>query len=449
MTKNIIISDANHGGLTLLHEYSKYTNNNLFFYDVYNKLTNEEKKDINKKYNVTFLSLDYIKENRDKFTIISPIHMKPVFESDYTHHEFTSYLINKHRTRYNWNFKIIEVTGVKGKTTTVSMIKDVLKNKNLLVLNSNNLSYISNGKTKTLIKHLSITPASIITALNKANNEKILDKIDYCIFEVSLGVTPNADIGILTNILENYSIADKTKNAHIAKKTVFQSKKIICDKIAYDTYYSDVKKDIITISLNDQKADVYLEKIQYNLEKTRFTVNYYGNKLNFSCFGLSDFYINNLMFAITVGLLINDSNETSHNLKNIKPINGRGSYKYKSNKLIIEDINPGLNTTAIKECISNIKRYSNNYILIIGGDYGITCEEIDEKILIEFIKTLNEDIIFSGAVGHNLYKQVDNKNYEYIHDINKALNYCLNKNVEIIEILYRSEYNQEINLYNK
>jgi len=449
MTKNIIISDANHGGLTLLHEYSKYTNNNLFFYDVYNKLTNAEKKDINKKYNVTFLSLDYIKENRDKFTIISPIHMKPVFESDYTHHEFTSYLINKHRTRYNWNFKIIEVTGVKGKTTTVSMIKDVLKNKNLLVLNSNNLSYISNGKTKTLIKHLSITPASIITALNKANNEKILDKIDYCIFEVSLGVTPNADIGILTNILENYSIADKTKNAHIAKKTVFQSKKIICDKIAYDTYYSDVKKDIITISLNDQKADVYLEKIQYNLEKTRFTVNYYGNKLNFSCFGLSDFYINNLMFAITVGLLINDSNETSHNLKNIKPINGRGSYKYKSNKLIIEDINPGLNTTAIKECISNIKRYSNNYILIIGGDYGITCEEIDEKILIEFIKTLNEDIIFSGAVGHNLYKQVDNKNYEYIHDINKALNYCLNKNVEIIEILYRSEYNQEINLYNK
>lgn len=446
MTKNIIISDANHGGLTLLHEYSKYTSNNLFFYDVYNKLTNEEKRDINKKYNVTFLSLDYIKENRDRFTIISPIHMNPIFESDYTHHEFTSYLINKHKNKYNWNFKIIEVTGVKGKTTTVSMIKEVLKNKNLLVLNSNNLSYISNGKSKTLIKHLSITPASIITALNQAKDNKILDKIDYCIFEVSLGVTPNADIGILTNILENYPIANKTKNASIAKKTVFQSKKVICDKKAYDTYYSDIKKDITTISLNDKKADVYLEKIQYNIEETSFTINHDGTKLDYSCFGLSDFYINNLMFAITVGLLINDSNETASNLKNIKPITGRGSYKYKSNKLIIEDINPGLNTTAIKECISNLKRYSSNYIIIIGGDYGITCEEIDENKLINFIKTLNEDIIFSGDVGYNLFKQLDNKNYEYIPNVKEALNYCLNKNVKIIEILYRSEYNHEINI---
>ena len=46
--KNILISDANHGGLILLEEYSKYTHNNLFFYDIYNKLSeNNAPIDIN------------------------------------------------------------------------------------------------------------------------------------------------------------------------------------------------------------------------------------------------------------------------------------------------------------------------------------------------------------------------------------------------------------------
>ena len=43
MSKNILISDANHGGLVLLDEYAKTTKNNLFFYDTYNKLSSNEK----------------------------------------------------------------------------------------------------------------------------------------------------------------------------------------------------------------------------------------------------------------------------------------------------------------------------------------------------------------------------------------------------------------------
>ena len=46
--KNILISDANHGGLILLEEYSKYTNNNLFFYDIYGKLSDNEKQHLEK-----------------------------------------------------------------------------------------------------------------------------------------------------------------------------------------------------------------------------------------------------------------------------------------------------------------------------------------------------------------------------------------------------------------
>lgn len=66
-------------------------------------------------------------------------------------------------------------------------------------------------------KTLSITPASIIHALNRAKDMNLLSSIDYCIFEVSLGITTNTDIGILTNILEDYPIADNSQSASSAK----------------------------------------------------------------------------------------------------------------------------------------------------------------------------------------------------------------------------------------
>ena len=52
-----------------------------------------------KKYNVEFLSLDDIRKNEDKYITISPIHMKPLFRCDYTHHEFTGYLIERDSTK--------------------------------------------------------------------------------------------------------------------------------------------------------------------------------------------------------------------------------------------------------------------------------------------------------------------------------------------------------------
>ena len=54
--KNILISDANHGGLTLLEEYSKYTNNNLFFYDTYNKLNLNMKEFYKKNIMLSFFN---------------------------------------------------------------------------------------------------------------------------------------------------------------------------------------------------------------------------------------------------------------------------------------------------------------------------------------------------------------------------------------------------------
>lgn len=442
--KNILISDANHGGLTLLEEYSKYTRNNLFFYDTYNKLNLDMKEFYKKKYNVEFLSLDDIRKNEDKYITISPIHMKPLFRCDYTHHEFTGYLIKKHRECYGWNFKIIEITGVKGKTTTANLIMEVLKNKNLLVLTSHNLLYKSCEREIVLDKTLSITPASIIHALNRAKDMNLLSSIDYCIFEVSLGITTNTDIGILTNILEDYPIANNSQSASSAKKSVFKSKKVICDKTTLKKYYPHMDKNIITVSLDDKTADIYTTEIDYNIKSTSIRIKYCDYEFRVNCFALCDFYINNILYAVCVGLLLDIPIKTiTSNIKDTLPIEGRGSIKYIEDKIVLEDINPGLNTTSMSKCISNLERYSNNYVLIVGGDYGITCEEIDEEKLSEYISTIDSPIFLTGDVGYNLLKKLD-KDYEFYHELTDAFNYLLKKDYDVIQIIYRSEYARNI-----
>ena len=441
-TRNILISDANHGGLVLLEEYSKYTQNNLFFYDIYDKLDDNEKKSLSKRFNVTFLSLDEILENEDSFIKINPVHMPPHFGTDFTHHEFVSYLLNK----MNVNFKLIQVTGVKGKTTVVSLLRNVFKNYNNLVLTSENLTY----NDEILMEKLSITPASIITAINIAKEENILDSIDYAIFEVSLGVAPHGYINVLTNILEDYPIAAKSSSASVAKKSVFSSEYTICDYDSFHKFYHD-RDNVLTVSFDNPDADIYSSNIDYDIQKSRFTVNYFDSTYDIEHFALSDFYINNLLFAINAGLLADiDIQDIISNLGDSDEIEGRNSHRIINDKLVIEDVNPGLNTTSIKKCVDNLKKYSQNYTVIIGGDYGITCEEIDEEKLSKYLESIDpEKIVFAGDVGLNLMNVLDNK-YLYFKNLSKAIDFCIyESNKKIIQIIYRSEYNSENKIYQK
>ena len=145
-----------------------------------------------------------------------------------------------------------------------------------------------------------------------------------------------------------------------------------------------------------------------------------------------------------VGLLLDIPIKTiTSNIKDTLPIEGRGSIKYIEDKIVLEDINPGLNTTSISKCISNLERYSNNYVLIVGGDYGITCEEIDEEKLSKYISTIDSPIVLTGDVGYNLLKKLD-KDYTFYHELTDAFNYLLKKDYDVIQIIYRSEYARNI-----
>lgn len=419
-----------------MDEYFKNTNNNLYFYDTYSKLTDDQKYELTDKYDIKFLSEEYIQKHADEFIIISPVHMPLKFRCDYTHHEFSGYLINKIRKDYD--FKLIEVTGVKGKTTTTSLMYDMLDS--VLLLNSKHLIFKSNGEEILLNDTLSITPASIITALNLAIEHDILSSVDFFICEVSLGITPEADIGVLTNIVEDYPIAQKSTSATKAKESVFKSKSVVCEYECFNKYYKDHSATLV--SLNNTEANVYTTDINYGITESEIIAMINSHKIRFSCFALSDFYIKNILLALTV-LDILGEDITPDLIKNTSPIKGRGSYYIKDKTLFIEDINPGLNTTSIKGCVDNLKRISDNFLIIIGGDYGITCEEINEDKLADFVKKLNNNqVILTGNVGLSVNKKLNNT-YHYIDTLKNSLKSDKLENYNIIGIIYRTEYNKD------
>lgn len=441
--KNILISDANHGGLVLLEEYSKYTNNNLFFYDIYDKLSDSEKEKLKKKFNVKFLSLDEILEREDSFVKINPVHMPPVIKTDYTHHEFVAYLLDKITDQ---KLKIIQVTGVKGKTTVTTLLKHVLRDYNTLVLTSDKLTY----NDETLIEKLSITPASIVTAIALAKNMGILDKVDYCVFEVSLGVMPHGYINVLTNIIEDYPIAKSSSSASVAKESVFTSEHSICDFDCYQKYYTK-HENAITLSFDNADADIYSENVDYNIKNTTFNMRYFDKSFEISHFALSDFYVTNLLFAIGVALVIGmNIEDIKANLESATPVDGRNSYRYLDDKLLIEDINPGLNTSSIKKCIENLEKYGEDYLIVVGGDYGITCEEIDENLLCDFLGKINQSrLVLTGELGKNVKKGL-NSSCLYFEKLGDAIGYCeKNTDKKLIQIIYRSEYNSDIDEFKK
>ena len=80
----------------------------------------------------------------------------------------------------------------------------------------------------------------------------------------------------------------------------------------------------------------------------------------------------------------------------------------------------------------------DDYYVSIGGDYGITCEEIDEEKLSNFLDTLDLDLILTGDLGASLNQKLTKKatffkDYENVYDL------AIKDNKNLL-FIYRSDY---------
>lgn len=482
---NYLVVDMTHGGVKLCLKLSKDKENTVYGYDIYHSLKQSDLKEIESN-NIKLIENIGNLKNLNLLSVISPVHCRLQEENYkeqinknityYTHHSGVKLILKTWLNNMNKsNIPIIEITGVKGKTTTSFILKEILPNPLLL---SSLGSYIFKEDPIILKKNISITPANIIETIDMAgkianpkcslnmDGNKFKDEINYesAIFESSLGACGIGDIGILTNIIEDYPIAKGKSSASIAKEQIFNCKLVVCEYNTLKQYYKKFNEDKInTFAIDNDNSDVNLigRNIKYGLNKTSFTIEYNNLKtingnlisgnFNVVSFAPGPHHILNILAATTGALSLEIEEKVIINgLSNFKGIEGRSSIRKIDNSTIIEEINPGLNTSSIEKSIEMVEE-DNDYNIIIGGKYGITCEEIEEDKLIKLIgskilKNPHLKIILVDELGHSIKRKINNLDSKfestiYVQELDQAIEYSLKNNKNIL-LIYRSNYSQ-------
>ena len=466
---NNLVVDMTHGGVKIAVSLAK-KGKNVLAYDIYNTLKGIDRRML-EIYDVWLLDdLSELKDYKGDVRVIYPIHLplsrdeiiKNNPELNYTfltHHEIIKELLD------GWGEDIpkIEVTGVKGKTSCVFMLKEILIDKNPLILSSLGAILYEDGNETVLKKNISIAPANIKETVDLAYKIanpicKIADgivesenlrKYNSAIFESSLGASGIGDVGLLTNISENYPIAKARSTAAEAKRQVFNCKTVVCEKESFDTYYSDIEHPKVnTFSLNDQKSNLYVESISYSLDKTEITVCYenvrtidddiLNGTLTVETFAPGAHHVKNVLGVILTCLALKiDEDKIIQGLARYKGITGRTTKRSKGNSTIIEEINPGINTDAIRQSVNMIGDLENWYVAV-GGDYGITCEEIDEDKVADYLNSLETEIILTGDVGSSILAKMSGE-AEFIGNIDEIYNMAVDDGRNLL-FIYRSDY---------
>ena len=465
---NNLVIDLTHGGVKIAISLAK-KDKNVLAYDLYNTLKGIDAKML-EVYGVELIQLEELSDFKGDMNIIYPIHMPLSFDEiesfnpnlNYTfqsHHEIICEILK------DWGEDIpkVEITGVKGKTTSAFMLKEILIDENPLILSSLGALLYENKKEIILKKDISIAPANIKETIDLAYKianpickiaegtvvSENLRKYNSAIFESSLGVSGIGDVGLLLNIVENYPIAKGRSTASEAKKQVFRCRCVCIQKEALDKYYHEVKHEKTnSFSLTDDKANLFVSDVEYGLDQTVLEITYnevktindnvISGEMQVKTFAPGPHHVSNVLGVVLTCLSLEiDSEKIMEGLKNYKGIPGRTTKRTIGNSTIIEEINPGLNTEAIKESVNMIQDLKDYYISI-GGDYGITCEEIDEEKLSDFLNTLNTDIILTGELGLSIEPKLTKKT-QYFKDYCDVYDLAIKNNKNLL-FIYRSDY---------
>ena len=321
------------------------------------------------------------------------------------------------------NLDIIAVTGTDGKTTTASVIKDLLKSfEETAYLGTNGFIY----KDKN-IKTQNTTPA-INTILKYANILKE-ENIKNLVMEASSeGLLHNRcqnlkfKRAIITNITGDHLNIHKTFENYLNSKLKL-FKLLEKDGIAIintdDISYNHIKKmKINTISYGSKKnADYKIENIKEEKNKTTFILKHKGKTFKIESPLLGRFNVYNLTASIAC---LNSLDIDIHNLiekiKNIKPISGRMNifYTKKNAQIILDYAHTLKSTTEILTFANKIKE--GKIITVVGSAGGREKEK--RKDIGKIVTELSDEVILT----------TDDPRYEKVENIIKDLTKTCTKN---------------------
>ncbi|MHC1567506.1 MAG: hypothetical protein ACXQT5_08460 [Candidatus Syntropharchaeia archaeon] len=355
----ILVVDTTHGGV-ILAEKIKDFGGDVTALDIYRTIDPEKRKRLSKK------GIKVKNEEKDHFSydlIVSPIHspfLNPIIEKRdnlISHHEITGKILNQLT-----DVEIIEITGVKGKTSIAYILAEMLKERNVLL--SCSLGVYENGKR---IGKGDITPANAISVLENSPGA------DIFISEVSLGFTGAAEINVFASLDSDYRIAG-------GKLSAVQSK-------LYTTRY--IKNKILLMREDSYKRyrPLGVEVFTYETQNEKWMENVSAAVSALKCLGME--------------------------IKEIPKITvpGRMEYSFEDGWNVIRDINPAVDGVSLENLIKEgLKMKVERMVVVTGGKERSNCSGMDYSKFDEVIEKYNHlvDFYFVGEVGKKLSERWGN-----------------------------------------
>ena len=285
----------------------------------------------------------------------------------------------------------IEVTGVKGKTSTCYLIAKMLSDsgkKVLLHTSRGEGPYTADGHM--IDRKVSIAPPYIMT----------LEAGDYdaVVCEVSLGGSGKADIACITNLVEDYGIAKNTLKASDAKKDILTDDGINIVSESEEGFWSAYGKKLTTYGcrvtrLSEPKLG----------EGLRVDVDYDGTgEVVLDGSYVSTEYLEAMDLALEVCHRMGIPRESVvRSLETFRGVPGRGEILKEGGRTVIRERNPGISHLSIGRTLKCLKEMDalDSAMIILDPVSKKVCDKMDTDEIRKVVDSYGVPMVVTKGDG--------------------------------------------------
>ncbi|MBN2111316.1 MAG: coenzyme F430 synthase [Methanosarcinaceae archaeon] len=412
----VAVLDLTHAGMVIAQKLA-VSGMSVTAVDVYDTVDKETLSLLENDFGITVSKKAVPVDDLD--LIVSPVHLDPDYrmlrdargqdKKIISHHHAVGMILSHNRSLDN--VRVIEVTGSRAKTSTASLLAEILSRSMAVALHtSRGLEIWKDGEAERIYAGLSIAPGSILLAVDILISGGI--DVDCCIFEVSIGGTGYADIGLITTLEPDYAIANSSSMASDVKLSMVESSKgnsvlflNAVDRKAVDIAQS-ISRDFFTFSDSEGiEADLMMvldgKGIRFSTRDLVFAA-YPDPFYNASS------YTTAFAAASAVALHMGIGADTVTDVINgFKGLAGRMQEKRVDGRILIDNSNSGMDIRSAERSLDHglariAGRTSSRVFMVLGEEAAQVCEGLPPEGVEDFVGRRIGDIDTLILVGERM-----------------------------------------------